>query len=337
MKRPVFLYLIVFVSLAASVIAFGQSNADPDAKKVCPFNIVGLWRPDTASETSNIFFSFSPDGHLTLLEYSSDKLPQDFEVMTSVNYKLFKPAAPKRIEFTALRGNDFFLQGITWWNITEYGDDSFTTLDPLSQQRTRWVREQTHRYFLTLAARAGAQTQARPAFAMWTVMDGRNTEIEALGVQPTGDDASQKPPVFGPIPASLYNQIIEENEKEKKSKKDEIVIMRFELTEAEFEKTHKVYETWDEYVKSRKLPETDPHRNAMELLKQTVEGLNQCGEKIKLHKLTQRERDEIVSKYRLPQQPLEYIRMTRKSNDEMHVTDAMFPWVWRPLIQTPVH
>ena len=337
MKRAVFLYSVVFACMAASVIVFGQSKVDPDAKKVCPFNIVGLWRSDSASETSNILFNFSPDGHVTLLEYSSGALPQDFEVMTSVNYKLIKRAAPKRIEFTALRGNDFFLQGITWWDITEYSDDSFTTLDPLSQQRTRWVREQTHRYFLTLAARAGALPSGGPAFAMWTVMDGRNTETEALGVLPTEDDASQKPPVFGQIPASLYNQIIEGNEKEKKSKKDEIVIMRFELTEAEYESTHKAYETWDEYVKSRKLPETDPHRNAMRFMKETVDGLNQCGEKIKLHKLTQRERDEIDSKYRLPQQPLEYIRMTRKSNDEMHITDAMFPWVWRPMIQTPVH
>ena len=28
--------------------------------------------------------------------------------------------------------------------------------------------------------------------------------------------------------------------------------------------------------------------------------------------------------------------MTRKKNDELHVTDATFPWVWRPLIQLPV-
>jgi hypothetical protein len=289
------------------------------------------------SETSRILFNFSPEGHVTLLEHSPDALPQDFEVVTSVNYKLIRPEAPKRIEFTALRGSDFFIQGITSWKITEYGDDSFTTLDPVSQQRTRWVREQTHRYFLTLAARAGPPPHGGPAFAMWTVMDGRNTEVEALGVRPNGDGAGQAAPAFGAIPASLYNRVIEDNEKEKKVAKDEIVIVRFELTEAEYETTHKAYETWDEYTKTQKLPEADPYLNAMGFLKEAVEGLNQCGEKIKLHKLTQRERDEIVSKYKPPQQPLEYIRSTRKSNDEMHVTDAMFPWVWRPLIQLPSH
>lgn len=336
MKRPVFLYLIIFACLAAGAAAFGQSAAKPDAKKACPFHIAGLWRADSASETSNILFSFSPDGHLTLLQHSSDALPQDFEVMTSVNYKLIKPAAPKRIEFTALRGNDFFLQGITWWKVTEYTDDSFTTLDPVSEQRTRWVREQTHRYFLTLAARSVPPPNGGPAFAMWTVLDGRTTEIEALGVQSSADDAGQTAPVFGPIPATLYDRIIEENEKEKKSAKDEIVVMRFELTEAEFEATHKVYETWDEYVKTRKLPEADPYRNAVEFFKEAVEGLNQCGEKVKLQRLTQRERDELAAKYKTPQQPLEYIRVTRKNNNELHVTDAMFPWVWRPTIRPPV-
>ena len=91
-------------------------------------------------------------------------------------------------------------------------------------------------------------------------MDGRKTEIEALGIQLTKDDAGKTVPVFGPIPAELYDQIIEESEKEKKSKKEEIVIMRFELTEAEFETTHKIYQTWDKYVKTHKLPHADPYR-----------------------------------------------------------------------------
>ena len=334
MKRAIF--SLLFICLTAIGLAFGQSDAKSDAKKACPFNIAGLWRSDSKTETSHILFSFSLEGHATLLEYSSKTLPQDFEMITSVNYKLDKPAAPKHIEFTAWRGNDIFPPGITLMDITEYSEDSFTTLIPASGERTRWIREQTHRYFLTLAARTGAVPNGGHAFSMWTVMDGRKTEIDALGVQLTRDDTGKTAPLFGPIPAELYNQIIEENEKEKKNKQDEIVVMRFELTEAEFEKTHKTYETWDEHVKERKLPEADPYRNAMGFLKEAVEGLNQCGEKAKLYRLTQRERDELVARHKTPQQPLEYIRMTRKKNDELHVTDAIFPWIWQPMIQLPV-
>jgi len=339
MKRTVLSF--VFLCLAAIGIAFGQSNAKSDvkdakvAKKVCPFNITGMWKSDSVTETSRLLFSYSPEGHVTLFEHSPTALPQDFEVITAVNYSLDKPTAPKGIEFTSARGTEFFPPGVTWWKIIEYSNDSFTTLDPVSGEKTRWVREQTHRYFLTLAARSGPLPHGGPAFAMWTVLDGRTTEIKALGIQLVKDEAGKVAPVFGPIPAELYNQIIEENEKEKKSNKEEIVVARFELTEAEYKKTHDLYQTWDKYVETEKLPNADPYRNGMEFLKEAVEGLNQCGEKIKLHRLTQRERDEIISKHKPPQQPLEYIRMTRKQNDELHVTDAMFPWVWRPTIQLP--
>lgn len=338
MKRAIF--SLLFLCLAAIGLASGQSGVKTDAeaksaaKKACPFNIAGLWRSDKASETSRMLFSYSPEGHVTLMEHSSDALPQDFEMVTAVNYSLDKPSAPKGITFTTPRGNEFFSAGMTWWKIIEYTDNSFTTVDPMSEEKTRWVREQTHRYFLTLAARNAPQ-QDGPAFAMWTVLDGRKTEIEALGVQLTKDDAGKAVPVFGSIPPELYDQIIEENEKEKKSNKAEIVLMRFELTEAEFKATHKVYEKWDEHVKSRNLPDADPYRNGLEFFREAVGGLNQCGEKVKLYRLTQSERDEIVAKHKPPQQPSEYIRMTRKKNDELHVTDAMFPWVWRPSIQMP--
>ena len=335
MKRAIFSLLLL--CLAATGTAFGQSDAKFDAKKACPFNIAGMWRSDRATEAGRMLFSYSLEGHVTLFEHSSNALPQDFEVITAVNYSLDKPAAPKSITFTTRRGNDFFPAGVTWWNIVEYSDDSFTTQDPVSEEKTRWFREQTHRYFLTLAAHTGPQQQGGAAFAMWTVMDGRNTEIEALGVQLTKDDAGKIVPVFGSIPSELYDKIVEENEKEKekKSNKDEIVVVRFELTEAEFKATRKAYERWDEYVKTRKLPDADPYRNGLEFLREAVGGLNQCGDKVKLYRLTQRERDEIVAKHKPPQQPLEYIRMTRKKNDELHVTDAMFPWVWRPSIQLP--
>lgn len=330
MKRAVFLNPCVFVCMAAIGVAFGQSGGS----RVCPFNIAGLWRSDTATEMTRMFFSFSPEGHVTLMGHSQDTLPQDFEVITSVGYKLDKPAAPKEIAFTAARGNDVFQRGVTSWKIVQYGDDFFITLDPVSGQQTRWVREQTHRYFLTFAARSGSH--GGPAFAMWTLMDGRQTKIEALGIQMTKDEAGKVVPTFGPISAELYDHIIEESEKDKKSsKKNESVIARFELTEAEFETTHEIYQTWEKYVTTHKLPYADPYLNGMEFLSKAAEGFNQCGDKVKMNTPTRRERDEIVAKLNPSQQPLEYIRITRKKNKELHVTNSMYPWVWRPLIQQP--
>jgi hypothetical protein len=317
--------------MAASGVAFGQSDGRPNAKKVCRFNIAGIWRSDVTTESTPIYFDFSPEGHVTLLGHSADTLPQDFEVITSVSYKLDKPAEPKSIEFTAHRGNDVFPPGVTSLKVTEYSDNSFTTLDPVSKQQTRWVREQTHLYFLTFAVRSGQLPLEGHAFVMWTVLDGRKTETEALGVQPIKDEAGKIQQVFGPVPPEIYNQVAEDGDKDKKSNKDESVFMRLELNEAEFQISHDLYQTWDRYAKARSLPNADPYMNAVEFLKRVAESLNQCEEKVKLLALSQRE--EIISKNNLPQFLLEYVKVMRKKNDELHVSNRVFPWGWRPALQ----
>lgn len=330
MKRAVFLDGIVFLCVIATGVVLGQSNAS----RACPFNIAGLWRSDTATEMTRMFFSFSPEGHVTLMGYSADALPQDFEMITSVRYKLDKPAAPSQIDFTAARGDDVFQRGVTSWKIVQYSDDSFTTLDSVSGLQTRWVREQTHRYFLTLGARGAPPAQGGPAFAMWTVMDGRQNKTEALGTQITRDEAGKTVPAFGEISAEIYERIIEDSEKEKKTKNEESIIARFELTESEFETSHRIYEIWERYVATRKLPYADAYLNGLEFLSKATEGLKQCGDKVKMNRPTRLEREEIT-KLNPPEQMLEFIRLTRKKNEELHVSNSMYPWVWRPLIQQP--
>src|SRR6185503_7462838 len=153
-------FSLILIGLVGGGIGFGQSGAEPkagpDAKKGCPFSIVGLWRSDSTTATNPVLYNFLPEGGVALLGYSPDTLPQDFEIINSVSYKLDSPAKPKRLEFMAHRGNEAFPPGKTLMEIAAYSDDSFTTIDPASGQTTLWVREQTHRYFLTFAARGGA-------------------------------------------------------------------------------------------------------------------------------------------------------------------------------------
>lgn len=335
MKRVVCLFSFICIYLSANCLIFGQTATRPDAKKACPFSIVGLWKSDVTTQSNPVFFSFSSNGWVTLLGYSDGALPQEFEMIAEVTYQLDNPAAPKQIEFRTNRGNDAFGPGITLLKVVEYSDDSFTTLDEVSAQKTLWLKEQTHRYFLTFIARNGTLAQDGLAYAVWTVMDGRNLKMEALGIQPVKDDAGKTVAVFGPIPAEIYERITEENEKDRKDKKEETVMMRFELTRTEFTTTHKLYELWEQRVKTQKLPYDNPHRNNLEFLSSAVNGLNPCGAKEKLYKPTERERDEITAKRTLPEQAFAYIKSLRQKNVEMHVDDAMFPWGWRPLLQIP--
>lgn len=341
MKRAVFFYSMIFLCLAAAM-ASAQTAAGPAAgkasdkvsEKACPFSIVGLWSSEVTTQSTPFFFSFSPEGWVRLLSHSPDTLAQDFEVVSEVRYKLDKPAAPKGIEFITTRGNDVFQPGVTMLKIVEYGDNSFTTQDHVTERKTRWVREQTHRYFLTFAAR-GASQQDATAFALLTMMDGRNTRVNALGTRPVQNAEGKTTPVFGSVPPEVYEQFTEDKDKEKKSDKDEKVIVRFELTEAEYETIREIYQAWEKNVKTQELPHADPYLNGMEFLSKAADGLNQCGEKMKLHRPTRSERDEIASRYNPPQHTLEYIRVMRKKNPELHVTDGAFPWGWRPMIQLP--
>jgi hypothetical protein len=335
MKRVVFCCSLALLCLVAGRAAFAQSKARPGAEKSCPFSIAGLWRMEGTTEVTRLLFEFSPEGHVTLLSPAPGALPQDFEMVEAVNYKLDRPAAPKSIEFTAGRGNDAFGPGVTRMEVVEYGDDSFTTRAAASEQKTRWIREKTHRYFLTFAAHPGPPQVGGPAFAMWTVLDGRKTDREALGVHLIQDPEGKALPVFGPIPAELGDRIVEDGEREAKRQKEDSAFMRVELSAAEYETTRRIYESWSKQAKALALPYADAHLNGLEFLRQLAESLNQCGARVKLLKLTGRERDEMVAKHGIPQYTLAYVRALRKQNDDLHNDDVVFPWQWRPAIQMP--
>ena len=317
MRLTVFLCLLMSVCLLADVDALGQS----EEKKACAFNIAGMWRSEATSQTNPVFYGFGHDGRITVFGHVPDVMPQEFEMMASVGYKLDNPAAPRRIEFTATRGTDMFREGKTSMEIVQYSDDSFTTLDTESGSQLRWDRVQTRRYFLTFAVRSGQAQPDGAAFAMWTKLDGRKTEIEALGVHLAMDSKGKTGPVFGLIPAQLYNEFATESDK----KSDEM--MRLEMTEAEFERSYKVFKTWEKYAQDRALPHRDPYLNGMEFLKSAAESLNQCDEKLKLYTI-----DGVAAAQNPHQQTLEYVRVMKKKNDGWHVPDREFPTDWRPTV-----
>lgn len=324
MKRTVIILSLMVMCAAAGLTALGQTNyGQTTPAKTCPFQIVGTWKHEAAS-TSPVLYRFAPDGTVTLLSHSTDIPESDFEVMAAVNFKLDKPSAPRRLDIIAPRGNQVFGRGTTSFDVIAHDDHSFTTASPTTGVQTRWVRAQTNRYFITFAARTGSQQDGGPAFAMWTRMDGHKTKVETLGLNIMKDAAGRAVPVVSTMPTAIVDAFT----KESRDKTD--VMMRLELTEAEFERTHKVFRTWEKRVKDGTLLYDDPYLNAMEFIRRAAEAINQCGDKVRLHRLTWSQWDQVVSKHNLPQHPLEYIRIMRVNNEKLHVTDTMFPAGWRP-------
>lgn len=329
MKRSSVFFSLLFVCLISSGIAFDQADTKPVEKKTCPFDIVGMWKSEAMNdETNPVFFLFQPDGWVRVMGQSADALPEEFEVIAEVRYKLDKATRLKSIEFSTEKGNDAFASGITVMDITEFNEDSFTTADTNLGQKNKWERVQTHRYFVTFAARA-LSPQSGPAFVMLTTLDGRRTKVEAIGLQVTKDEKGKTEATFGLIPDKLYEEFRWESDK------DSDVMMRLELTRTEYARTYRVFETWKELIKEKKLPNEDPYVNAMDFLRKTSDSLNECSEKIKLPQADQPKNSDAASNQNLPQLLLGYVKSLRKKNDERHLANAMFPTGWRPL-QAPV-
>jgi hypothetical protein len=332
MKRVAFLCSFLFIcSLGAGTVgqtevyltnevALGQSAAG----KTCPFSITGTWRVEGETRTAKTFlYEFDPDGLIIISERTADNLtddsiPREYEVIGGGKYALDRLDVPKRIEFRgiSLDKRGAIPRGKSSLQVVEYGDDIFFTSDPKTQALTRWFRVQTHRRFLTFAARSGPSPSA---FAMWTTLDGRDTKIDALGLRT--EDRGRAAPVFGAIPEGLYHEF------ELESKKDYDVMLRLELTDAEFERSHKVFKAWTEFARIRKLPLADPYLNGMEFLKSVAGNLNLCDEKLKLPATS-----GVTAGQASNQQALEYIKEMKKKNKNLHVTDGMFPLGWRPLL-----
>ena len=325
MIRDRFINALFFVCLLTNGIAFGQSNTESNSKNVCSFSLVGMWKSGAAADGNLVFIRFSPDGWVRWLGHAANTLPQDFELLSEVKYELDKPFSPKLITFTARRGDDVFPPGKSSMEIVEYGDDSFTTMNPESGLQTLWAREPTKRNFLTFAYRNADQSDGA-AFVMWTTFDGRNTEMGALGVQMTKAKAGGMVSTFGPISPQLYKEFTNENEK------GSDVMMRIELTEAEFERSRKLFETWEKRIKEKGLPYKIPYLNGIDFLTSAAESVNQCDEKLKLQKLDLSNPGNLGAESDLPQRLLEYIRTMRKQNKEQHITNQMFPSDWTPAL-----
>jgi hypothetical protein len=330
MKRVVFLCSLLLICSAPQTlvrpdrgqtkvsptigVAFGQSVAG----KKCPFSITGTWKVEGMTRTAKNFFYEFGGGGIRIREHTADVLPQEFEEIGFAKYVLDKPEAPKRVEFTgiAMNSRTAIQRGKTSLQVVEYGDDSFVTLDPETQAETRWLRAQTHRRFLTFAARSGPSPSA---FAMWTTLDGRETKIEAIGLRT--EDRGGSAPVFGLIPERLYREF------EFESGKDYDVMLRLELTDAEFERSYKLFKAWTEFAQVGKLPHADPYLNGMEFLKSVTGNLNQCDEKLKLPAA-----GGVTAAQDRHKQALEYIKELKKKNKDWHVTDGMIPSDWRPML-----
>lgn len=253
--------------------------------------------------------TFAPDGWANVVSVSGAGRPEDFDTIAQVRYQLVPRRDPRRIEFQTQRGNDLFPSGTSSWEIASYTDESFTSRrsDSTAGEQSQWTRLQTHRYFLTLATRDSVPA----TFVMWTVLDGQQAAYEAIGTSTQGGKAR-----FGRIPDDLTQAFARE------SKQSGEAMLRIELSEAEYRRTHQVFEAWNALLARDVLATEDPDNQALGLLDAAVQSVNRCGLKLRA---TQ---DAAIASP--PRRPADLVRTIRRINDRRHVPDRLFPFRWKP-------
>lgn len=307
MKKSAIFSTLLLICLAATSTSFGQEG--------CEFNIVGTWKADTAAAKNVLLYRFAPDGTLTVLSVSAAEPAAEPQEIARATYELDDPKAPKTITLTTTSKNRIFLYGKSSMKVLEYTDSSLTCELP-GYERTRWIKADPDRHFIILAARRGEfYDTSGSAFPILVKVVGRESQVDAVGIY-----SNQGKRAFGTVPPPVYKDFLRE------PKNDSEVMLRLEISLAQYERGLKVLRTWERRVRNDELlyPLSPPLNNVL-LVKAVTETLNQCSEEFKLYKLNYLTEDWITEQYSPAFIPFAYFKELRRMNEPLHVRDDKFP------------
>jgi hypothetical protein len=312
MKRLAFFLPAAFIWSITTPTAFGQ--------KVCEFNIVGTWKAMTGTwktlaggESPTFYYRFAPEGTVTVLLPANADQSGGLRETSVATFTIDNARAPKRISFVSRDGAGVLTQGETSMEITAYGDSSFRTIKSGSAP-LRWFKIDLYRHFMVFAARRGIfYDGGGPAFPMLIRTDGRKTQIDAVGIYSVRGNAA-----FGAIPPETYTQFMNE------PGSDADVMLRLEITAAQYERSLRILRSWDRRARQRELLYVDLYLDNVLLIKQVSESLNQCGETVNLYKLDWGVNDYISNRNLPARAPFLFFKEMRRRNEALHVRDVRF-------------
>jgi len=309
MKRLAIITSLILICLTAT--AFGQT--------ACEFNIVGTWKATSINGVSTVIYRFEPDGAVTMRSLPDSGQGSESKEIARGTYKLDNAKAPKSISFTMNKEDVGPEDGTASVKIIKYGDASFTT-GSNDYDTLEWERMDSNRYFLVLAGRNGVfYDRSGPTFPILIKTDGRETQIDAVGIYSVGDR-----PYFGVIPDKLRDEFMKE------SRNASDVMLRLEIGAPQYERGLKVLRTWDRRAKEGALLYPNIFMDNVLLVKQVTETLNQCGATVKLYRMDWGPYDYISNDNRPSLGPFLYFKELKRLNESLHIPDVRFQEIMRP-------
>ena len=112
------------------------------------------------------------------------------------------------------------------------------------EQEDAWTRTDTQQYYMILAGQTDVfYDRSGPTFVMLQRTAADETDVGAFGIYA----GERKQPVFGPVPASVYERFVSEK------RKPADVLLRLAISQPQYERALKVLQSWERRVRENAL------------------------------------------------------------------------------------
>jgi len=181
------------------------------------------------------------------------------------------------------------------------------------EQELRSTRSDTQQYYMILAGQTDVfYDRSGPTFVMLQRTAADETDVGAFGIYA----GERKQPVFGPVPARVYERFVGE------SRKPADVLLRLAISKPQYDRALAVLQSWDRRVREKALLYPDVAMDNILLVKQATEELNRCRETIVRYELDWGLQDDISEHNVASRIPYEYFRELARLNAAQHVPAA---------------
>ena len=177
-------------------------------------------------------------------------------------------------------------------------------------QRDRSVVQQ---YYMILAGQTDVfYDRSGPTFVMLMRTAADETDVGAFGIYA----GERKQPVFGPVPASVYERFVSESHN---SRRPSDVLLRLAISKSQYDRALQVLQSWDRRVRENALLYPEIAMDNILLVKQATEELNRCSQVLVPYELDWGLEDGISEHNLASRIPYEYFRELARLNAARHV------------------
>jgi hypothetical protein len=181
------------------------------------------------------------------------------------------------------------------------------------EQESGTMRSDPQQYYMILAGQTDVfYDHSGPTFVMLQRTAADETDVGAFGIYA----GARQQPVFGPVPANVYERFVSE------SRKPADVLLRLSISKPQYDRALAVMQSWERRVRENALLYPDIALDNILLVKQATEELNRCRETIAGYELDWGLQDDISEHNVASRIPYEYFRELARLNAARHVADA---------------